>query len=445
MASASNPALPAVPDALKPLSDALAALGKVMTQMLPSTTGLGAAFEQMGKAFASATDSLGSSLGSIGGMFSGFAKALGSALSGDLKGAVMGALGSVGGLVSGLAGVGTSIGGMLNSVMGLGSQMASFVQLANPAAFQLFQNAIQDTLAVVGQALTPIFRVVTQVIRMAGDSLAGWAPQLGAIVGQLAQGLIPIFKVLFNVFGYVGQALTMVVAAAAPAIQAFEAIYTSLYQALEPALKLLSEVVGGALAQAMKWLSDALSHVTPYLVAFAQVLKDVFTSIAEQIKEFLALSGVTLPDFMKPKEGSSVNAAAKGTSIGSVESVIQEALKSAYGSGTATKDPALETSKMAAAIKDRADQIYNQIKGMPKEIADSIKEWALGPLNKFLTGMSKLFDPAWGGVFKDIEGPGVRGSGKSSGDSTVDEIAGWMYDYGSFLSRALDGSKGTAK
>ena len=447
-----------VPAAFQPLTKSLEAFNSLLGQMVPNANGLNTSFAKLGQSFSTVTGTFTESIAKVGSAISGLTSGMSKALSGDLKGAVSSALGSIGSLVSGMVGIGSAIGGVLGGILSLFQQMASFVQIANPAAFEMFTNSVQEIMAVIGQALTPVLQVVTQVIRMAGDSLASWAPQLGALIGELASGLLPIFRVFFNIFAQIGQALTLVVEAAAPVIVAFEQIYSAIYEALEPIYKTLIQVVSGAMVQAFKWLSDAVLFVTPYIIAFARVLKEIFEWVGSSIKEMLGMMGVSIPEFVKPKEGASVGAAAKGTNIGNVESLIQSAMKSAFslGSSPGPEDPAKTTAAIASALLEKAKEIYDQVKWFTENVVEVLTGWgskALDWLAKlfgslaqwmiegFLNIMSKFWKPIFDIFMKDTKGPGINGSGKSSGSSVIDKGLGLFADFGGWLDRQLTTEK----
>jgi hypothetical protein len=208
-------------------------------------------------------------------------------------------------------------------------------------------------------------------------------PQLGAVIAQLAGGLLPLAGILFDVLGDIGREITLVVTAAAPAIVAFEQIYTSVYSALKPVLELVIQLVAGALAESMKFLSEMVLQITPYLLAFAKALEQMFTWLANTVKELLGLAGASLPEFIKANPGASTGAAvATGTNIGSVESVIQAAMKRAFKGTSPEVAAAIKTADIMGGLDAKAKAILDQLMKLPEEL------WALlpGPIQAFLSG-----------------------------------------------------------
>lgn len=482
-----------VPTSLQPLATALESLNSVLGSMLPRFQGITTGFANLAQTFLNAAGSMGaaaklfgSSLADIGGKALGLipgmrtlGEAFGSVFSSigssavtgitaigsqitqlggqlisnvPILGRVVGLAGEIGGafggLVGALGGVAGAIGGMLGGILSLGESIAKFVQAANPAIFQLFQNVVADLTAVIGQGLAPILQVITQIIRLAADSLASFIPQIGAVIGQLAGGLMPIFQVLFNVFSKIGQAILLVVQALAPAIVAFEQIYTAIYEALEPVLDTLVSVVAGVLSEAMKLLAEIMKWVAPYIIAFARIIQTVFTQIQTYVKELFAVLGINLPEFAKPKEGPSVGAAvAKGTNIGSVEGVLQSAMKSAFAIGTGAKDvdSAVKTASIAEELNRKAAEIETKLKNLPKEISETVKSWVLIPFNKLVDALTKPVAKALDSVTHEVKGRGIDGSGRSTGSETVDAILGGFGRLGGWLEGKLNPPKGTAR
>ncbi|HEV3385598.1 MAG TPA: hypothetical protein VG097_12345 [Gemmata sp.] len=430
--AAASPAATASTDtagALQPLATALDKISQSIASLLPNVGGLGAAFANVGKQFTNVTSSfLEASVSFTGGLT---------------------------GMVSGIMGLGEAIGGMLGGVASLGQTMAGFVQLANPAIVQMFTNALQDMQAIIGQALTPILQVVTQVIRIGADALASFLPQLGSVIAAMLSSFMPVVRIIFDAFSMIGQGILLVFQAAQPLIEMFGMMYTAIYETFFPVIKLLIETVAGALGQAMKWLSEAFQQILPYILAFTMYLKDLIDKFVAWIRELLGLAGVKLPDFVKPEEDKSVGAAAKGTNIGSVESVISTAMKSAFALGTGAQppdDPVMRTVALTGGILAKAQEIYVQIEGFvarfPEWLGETLRQFVkwLGdqvlaiPLEiakAFQKQMDAALRPIFDSIFHDVKGPGIDGSGKSTGNDTLDRMAAGAARIGGWLDRLI--------
>ena len=274
------------------------------------------------------------------------------------------ALGSVGKAVGAMA---TAAGGATQAIIGIGQQMVQFVSLASPATVQLFTRALEDMQGVIGQALTPILELVTEVIRAAADTLAGLAP-IGQAVATAIRPLIGLLKVWYELEGRIGQAIGRVVEALSPAIAAIGEALVAIVTAVQPLLDLAIDFVAAGVAEAAKAVASAIGAVVPYVTAFARAVGDLAKYLATAVRELLALLGVKLPDDPGTKPGSSVGAAVKGANVGSIESNIQKAMTSAFSLGSASATPEKRTATAAEAVSKRVDELYAEIKAWPSQI-----------------------------------------------------------------------------
>jgi hypothetical protein len=205
-----------------------------------------------------------------------------------------------------------------------GSAITGIVAKANPAVAAQFTLALNDLLAVIGQALTPVLKIVTEVTRLFADTLLAVSDTVGGALTSVFQSLVPVIESMLEVF-----AEFAVIAA------------------------------------------EVLKAVAPLIVVVLKGFTDIFKWIAEKIKEVLALFGISTGD-VEVKKGASVGAAVRSASETSVEAVLSKARTSAYSLGTASMDPAAKTASAAEAIKARADAIYELIKGLPRDFANII-------------------------------------------------------------------------
>jgi phage-related protein len=443
------PELTAVCTAFKPLAPAIDTFAGSMGNMVPQLSGVSAALGNVGQQFFGITSSMSTSFSTL---FSGFNKGLqgvGQAATGNFSSAISSVSGAVGGMLSGLTGLASGIGGLLGGVVSLGQAMAGLVGLANPQVLQIFNNALDDMQAVMGQALAPILEVVTQVIRMAADSLASFLPQIGAVIANMMSAFLPAVKTVFDIFGEIGNMFARVFAAVAPAVEAIGMAFTVVYEALRPIEELIIQLLGGILIQAMTLLAEVVQFVTPYIVTFARVLKDAFEWMSNAVKELLAGFGVKLPELVAPNKGTADGAAAKGKTIGSVDDVISKAMQSAFGMGKAA-EPSERTASATEGIRQAAQQIYEKMREMltrlsslGKEISNAIKEWLLRKIDEIFN----IGKYAWGAVLSESKGPGINNSKQSLfGDDTWlgrrgDAAVGYVADFGGFLDQHVLGNK----
>lgn len=246
--------------------------------------------------------------------------ALNSAMSG-----VTNVLKGFGAAMAGIAAIGPAT---LATLGGIGGALGVFVSKANPAVFEQFTLALNDTLAVIGQGLAPVLQVVTEMMRMFGDTLAVFSRDVGGALAVILQSLMPVFEVFLEAFAQVG---TLV--------------------------------------------ADVLKQVAPAIRFIMEGIRDVFNWIGDKVKWLLSLVGVELssPDI---KRGASAGAATRSASIGSVADLVSKAQTSAFSLGNAsssvpewTKSTATNTFKMSQTLTDILATLKN-----PLRVIDMIEE-----------------------------------------------------------------------
>ena len=294
----------------------------------------------------------------------------------DAGGAAVNAVASVG---KALGSVATLAGAAAGAAAGLGLALKGLVEKANPVVAEQFTLALNDLLAVVGQALTPVFKLVTEVVRMAGDTLAGFAKDVGSTLGTVLRPVIDVLGVVFDIVGRIGQSLAKAFEAAAPALEAIGQAVLATVQAVQPLVNLLIDSLGGALGAALGALGDVLTAVVPYVAAFARVVGDLLATVVRWVREALAFVGIDLPEGGPGRrEGDSVGAAVRSASTTDVESVLKKARENAFSLGTASADPARRTASAAEELKKKADQIYERLGEILTDLPDKLARAILG-------------------------------------------------------------------
>lgn len=239
---------------------------------------------------------------------------------------------SLGGLGKAIAALGVAATGPTAAIIGMGQVLSGFVAKANPAVFEQFTLAMNDMMAVIGQALVPIFQtVVIPVVRAAADALTQLAPAGAALAA-----------------------------------------------ALEPLIGL----IGDAFAGAMGILAEAVRAAAPVILAFGSILRDVVRFVSNGVRELLSLVGIDLPG-AGVKAGASVGAAARQASHMDPTEAVRAAQRSAFSLGTASGDPMgkmadamAATRSEAAAIKDFiTNRLPQLIMELPRKIAEAAREF----------------------------------------------------------------------
>lgn len=93
--------------------------------------------------------------------------------------------------------------GPLKGIQEIAGQIGQFVQLANPAVMHQFVLAMNDAMAVLGHALTPIMQALTVYTRQYGDALAKLMPVLqplfnaiSDVIAGLSVGFVPMLQAI---------------------------------------------------------------------------------------------------------------------------------------------------------------------------------------------------------------------------------------------------------
>ena len=283
------------------------------------------------------------------------------------------------GLVPGLGGVGKALGSLgtaataaVSGVIELGKALSHMVGLANPVIASQFALALNDLMAVIGQALIPVFKLLTELVRAWADTVITYASDMGATVGQILRPFVDVIKVGFDLLGRVGQQFAKLLDAVGPAVQSIGAVVLQVVEAFAPLVNLVVELLGGALGAALKVLGAAVEAIAPVLIALAKVVGQVVSWIVGGIRELLGWLGIDLEDRAGTKPGASVGAATRQASTTDVESVIRKARENAFTLGTASSDPTRKSAGHLESLDKKADRIIELFREMPEKIARAI-------------------------------------------------------------------------
>lgn len=397
-------------DVLTDVAKAFAEVGKVIRDLTP---GLDETLKRLADIKDAVKDLFRENIGRhIKSVFDGIGKAIMFALPTSLVDGIQNAaskigaaFGSLGGAAGSLAG---AAGGATQAAVSMGQELAKFVGMANPAALQLFTNALDDLYGVIGEALVPVFEIITQVVRLAADTLGTFASTIGGAVATVLKPFVGVLEVLFEVVGQIGQALGGVLEAAAPAIAALVDAFAQVVKAIQPILDVLIVLIGDALAGAMSVLADLVVAVVPLITAFAEAIQGLVDLLIDLINEARFWSDEDIKIGGGTAKGSSVGKAVKGTSIGSVESVLAKAQSSAYSLGTGAASAPERTATFTKMIYDTIVGFPAYLKSLPKDIAASLSDakgrvekgdfGAVGDFAAAVMAAKAFSDKAGGGV-----------------------------------------------
>lgn len=149
------------------------------------------------------------------------------------------------------------------------NHLASYVAAANPAAILQFNLALRDTVATLGNILTPVLQTATDIIRGFGSAVASLGPNAKLMIQALAGG-----------------ALALGVFTAATA--AFEAIATG---GIGPLIAVVLGAAGamGVLQDGVGGLRDVFADVGDFLSSLADTLMPSFQAVMAAIKPLMLL------------------------------------------------------------------------------------------------------------------------------------------------------------
>lgn len=279
------------------------------------------------------------------------------------------------------------------AVGAVGVAMNRIVAKANPAVAEQFNLALNDTLAVIGQALTPVLQVVTQLLRLFGDAIASFSGTLGSALGDIFSALVPIFEVFAEVF-----------------------------------------------ARVMGFVAEALKFVAPLIRIVAEGIRTIFDWIGRAVKFLLGLIGIELGDG-PIRRGASTGAAVRQASHGSIESVIQKAQASAFSLGTASgPNYAALTEQHTKDALGKLDGLADRLEGLPDRIGERIAN-ALNPFGKGEHGM-----PTTGRMIADpigASGDALRAARKMEEEEKMKIIPGFNAILGGVIRRTMHGGDGS--
>ena len=250
--------------------------------------------------------------------------------------ALLGVVGPLGQALGNVFIQGATFGNQFLGTLGqLASQFLAFTQSTSGQAslatwFQggmQIMRALLPLVGAVGKALADM--VTPTVMAQVGaflSSLTGFVPILGqvlSIIGQsnvlgvfgtllnaIGQALTPIMPVLTQLAVVVGQTLADSVKAMAPLFNAFAGALGTVAKALTPILPVVTEVVGqlsGALAPVMEVLGQAVAALAPVFSTLLKALAPIVTVLVGALVPIIA-SLVPLISGLAPVVGALVSA-----------------------------------------------------------------------------------------------------------------------------------------
>lgn len=189
-----------------------------------------------------------------------------------------------------------------------------YVAAFAPAEAELFNQALRDMTAVIGEQLVPVTRAARDIVRWFADAMATFTP----IVRGFIEDGIEVMR---------------------PAFQALARAFESSLPRIMPVVKLIGEVLVAAL--------DAVITPLTYLI-------EMFAKLSEAFNEFFGLEAVQM--------GNSRGKAFAPANTTSVQNMLTKAQTSAFGLGA--ESPERQTASYLKEIRDYflEQKFINQLK-----------------------------------------------------------------------------------
>lgn len=313
-----------------------------------------------------------------------------------------------------------------------------FVQALNPGIIIVFNQALRDLQATIGQALVPLFEVLANTIRevsaIISPAMLALAPifrQLAEIASKLIvafatlfadrlQALVPILQILTDVFSVVVSVIRVLIAIFDIFTSILSPLIALISGSLSPALQFLSTAAEGiarimeTIAIIIKAFADALVVMINELTGILDIkdvindMKDGINNVVRSLVLFaarLAASfGMTtvVDNLIKAfdKKAPGASAAPQNIQLQSFESITDDITKGAFGAqgGGGSKDEKDEAFKaeLLGLLKEIRGAAINppSLKEVGNEMVD-LASW-----DRFKSGVDNIRNNGLSGAFE---------------------------------------------
>lgn len=141
------------------------------------------------------------------------------------------------------------IDGIVGKLAGAGGSLAKFTDKFNPAIVQQFDFALNDLMAVFGDAFQPVLKAVTGVVRVLADTFERMRPALDPILAVVAR--------MIELFGKLAEPLAQVLV---PLLGLFGQLLENLVPIFEKLVDVIREMAK-AFVGVINWLIDKINWV----------------------------------------------------------------------------------------------------------------------------------------------------------------------------------------
>jgi phage-related protein len=258
-------------------------------------------------------------------------------------------------------------------------QVAEYVGKFNPATVQLFQLAVDDFKASVGEILVPILQFGTKLFRQMGDAVASVATPVRKLISFFTEGFSKVFGDLFQHFSTV--------------LDIFNAV-VDLFRALLVAVKPFRDMIWSIFNVFMS-LFDPIKELIALFFDIGRVMLEIareenpFNSIFSGIKEFFDSISSYLKELTEKvrairrifggsiADKSSVGKSATQTQTQSVTDYLSKTQQNAFSIGSSAK-PEEKSANYLADLKEYfidgkfLSEIIQAVKNIPKQAQEAV-------------------------------------------------------------------------
>lgn len=190
-------------------------------------------------------------------------------------------------IISGLASI---FAGVANLILGSLGPIKDMVGAFSPAVVEMFNEALRNVMAVVGQALVPILTVLTGVLNQASGIIAPLMDELAPVIQQvaesLASALIPVIRAVVGIIHSLMPIIKIIALLfdnAAKSVAVLATVFEVVFETLSPLFEMFADI--------MKWMMDTVRSILKAMLEMAlEVLKWVpyTAAISDKIKDVIA-------------------------------------------------------------------------------------------------------------------------------------------------------------
>lgn len=249
---------------------------------------------------------------------------------------------------------------LLKTLSSVSKQLASeYVSMFSPLTVELFQLAIDDLNASIGENLVPVINLAREGFRYFADKVAGLTPTV-----------LPAMETL--------------VVVAKDLAGAFDPLIVAMSDTAKIVAKLVTEF-----GPAIGAIAKAGIEMTP--------LYRILTFVTDKIRELAASMGIDLSS----DDGKSENKAFRRASTTNVAAIIRQVQENAFGQGSSS--PIQKTADYAQRIDAGIVKLYDMAREKLMDIARSIVDLPKNLANILINGSQKVLN-APGDFLKGIIG-----------------------------------------